>query len=99
LLTIEWKSGAVAEFASIWLRDNLRDDRDRRSGQRLIDVADLPPQPRIRSAKIMAGTVQIEWETDTTRAAFDLDWLAAHSASHASEHPERVTTPWLGANM
>jgi gamma-butyrobetaine dioxygenase len=99
LLTIEWADGAVGEFASIWLRDNLPQDRDPYSGQRLIDVADLPLQPRIRSARTADGTVQIEWETETAPASFDLDWLAAHAANDASEHPERVTTIWLGAGM
>jgi gamma-butyrobetaine dioxygenase len=99
LLTIEWANGAVGEFASIWLRDNLPQERDPYSGQRLIDVADLPPQPRIRSARTAGGTVQVEWETETAPASFDLGWLAAHAADDASEHPERVTATWFGASM
>jgi gamma-butyrobetaine dioxygenase len=99
LLTIEWVNGNVAEFASIWLRDNVREDRDPHSGQRLIDIVDLPAQPRIRSAKAADGAVRIEWETETVPACFDLDWLAARAASHASERPERVTTTWLDGSM
>jgi len=41
-LTIEWVGGAVSEFASLWLLDNRTEDRDPHSGQRLIDIADLP---------------------------------------------------------
>lgn len=100
LLTIEWANGDVAEFASVWLRDNLREDRDPYSGQRLVDIVDLPPQPKIRSAKAADGRIQIEWETETAPASFDLGWLAARSASDASERPERVTRTWLsGAGM
>ena len=48
-LTLEWADGDRVELASVWLRDNLRQDRDPGNGQRLIDVVDLPPTPRIRT--------------------------------------------------
>ena len=48
LLNVEWADGTSSEFASLWLRDNLRDDRDPHSGQRLVDIPDLPENPRIR---------------------------------------------------
>ena len=48
MLGIEWADGTMSEFASLWLRDNLREDRDPHSGQRLIDIADLPEDPKIR---------------------------------------------------
>ena len=53
---IEWTDGTLSEFASLWLRDNVREDRDPHSGQRLIDIADLPEDPRIRSATAQGGT-------------------------------------------
>jgi len=96
LLTIEWQNGAVAEFSSIWLRDNRHEDRDPHSGQRLIDIADLPARSRIRSANSSDGSVRIEWETEATPATFDLQWLAAQTSNPALTHPERVPTPWLG---
>ena len=61
-LTIEWAGGGVSEFSSLWLLDNRAEDRDPHSGQRLIDVADLPESPRIRSARISDGVLRIEWE-------------------------------------
>ena len=45
-LSIDWDDGSASEFASVWLRDNVPEDRDAHNGQRLIDVADLPPRPR-----------------------------------------------------
>jgi len=96
LLTIEWQNGAVAEFSSIWLRDNRHEDRDPHSGQRLVDIADLPARSRIRSANSSDGSVRIEWETEATPATFDLQWLAAQTSNPALTHPERVPTPWLG---
>jgi alpha-ketoglutarate-dependent taurine dioxygenase len=77
-LIIEWANGEVAEFASVWLLDNLGDNRDPHSGQRLIDVADLPEHPRIRSASAHDGVVRIEWESDSRPVSFDLGWLEAH---------------------
>ncbi len=47
MLCIEWADGTLSEYASIWLRDNLREDRDPHSGQRLVDIADLPENPKI----------------------------------------------------
>ena len=41
-ITVAWSDGTAGEFASIWLRDNLPEDRDRHSGQRLVDVMDIP---------------------------------------------------------
>ena len=35
MLNIEWGDGTSSEFSSLWLRDNLLEDRDPHSGQRL----------------------------------------------------------------
>ncbi|HWS69847.1 MAG TPA: TauD/TfdA family dioxygenase [Steroidobacteraceae bacterium] len=99
-LTIEWADGAVAEFAGVWLRDNLLEDRDPHSGQRLVDIADLPARPLIRSASVAGDTIRIEWASETATARFAVAWLAAHTAGDAAERPERVTSTWLhGAAM
>ena len=99
-LTIEWADGAVAQFPALWLRDNLPEDRDSHSGQRLVDIADLPARPLIRSASVAGDTVRIEWESETATAIFAVEWLAAHTAGDAAERPERITTTWLhGAAM
>jgi gamma-butyrobetaine dioxygenase len=99
-LTIEWADGAVAEFAGVWLRDNLPEDRDPHSGQRLVDIADLPARPLIRSASVAGDTVRIEWESETAAATFAVAWLAAQTVGDAAERLERVTATWLhGASM
>ena len=99
LLTLEWEDGAVTELAGIWLRDNVADARDPHSGQRLIDIADIPAQPRITRATAMDGTVRIEWEDASAPSTFALEWLAAQAAGDPAERPERVAATWLGANM
>jgi alpha-ketoglutarate-dependent taurine dioxygenase len=77
-LRIEWANGEVAEFASVWLLDNLGGHRDPHSGQRLIDIADLPEHPRIRSAAAHDGAIRIEWESGSAPVSFDLGWLESH---------------------
>jgi hypothetical protein len=80
LLAIEWNDGTSAEFASVWLRDNLPEDRDAYSGQRLIDVTQLPVQPRIRSATLSDAQVRIVWRDESRVSAFALDWLYRQAA-------------------
>jgi [2-(trimethylamino)ethyl]phosphonate dioxygenase len=100
LLTIEWADGAVGEFASLWLRDNRSEDRDAHSGQRLIDIADLPETPRIRSAVRQDAKVRIEWEGEALAGSFDLAWLAAHAIGRSHPAPEREVRCWLeGARL
>jgi alpha-ketoglutarate-dependent taurine dioxygenase len=94
-LTIEWEDGRTSEFASLWLRDNVHEDRDPHNGQRLIDITDLPEKPRIRSAAAEQGSVRIDWEGDPRGACFGLDWLAAHGGG-GQRRPELVPRPWLG---
>jgi gamma-butyrobetaine dioxygenase len=99
-LTIEWAGGGVSEFASLWLLDNRAEDRDAHSGQRLIDIADLPEAPRIRRAVTRDGTVQIEWEGEAHTARFELAWLAAHADERRVRAPEEKRHHWLeGATL
>ena len=99
-LTIEWAGGGVSEFASLWLLDNRAEDRDRHSGQRLIDIADLPEAPRIRSAVTRDGAVRIEWEGEPRAASFELGWLAAQANERIERAPEAQRRLWLeGATL
>jgi hypothetical protein len=94
-LTIEWADGGVSEFASLWLRDNCSADRDAHSGQRLIDITDLPAHPRIRCAFRENGALRIEWEAEAGHASFALSWLAAHAFDRATRPPELQVHHWL----
>ena len=100
MLKVEWADGTSGEFASLWLRDNLPEDRDTHSGQRLIDIADLPENPRIRSAIARNGAVDIEWEAESRTATFELQWLLAHASSRTAEPAPFSAKPWLeGASL
>lgn len=94
VLTVRWSDGTVGEFASIWLRDNLPEDRERPSGQRLVDVADLPRDPRIRAAELNGAAATISWQDEARVAEIALDWLYGYAAGR--EHaPEREQRLWL----
>ncbi len=99
LLGIEWSDGTTGEFASLWLRDNRREDRDPHSGQRLIDIADLPANPQIRSATAQNGAVTVEWESEPTAESFELRWLFRHAAG-GSDRRSPPPKRWLeGAKL
>jgi gamma-butyrobetaine dioxygenase len=92
-LRLEWQDGRVHEYASIWLRDNMRAQRDAQSGQRLVDIADLPASPAIRSAILESGAVRVEWQDSESAAVFALDWLAER-ADPLGSRPERQVRWW-----
>ncbi|MGA9367774.1 MAG: hypothetical protein WBV35_09965, partial [Steroidobacteraceae bacterium] len=94
-LTLQWADGDPVELASVWLRDNLQQDRDPGNGQRLTDVADLPVTPRIRHAALEGATVRIEWEHEEGGASFALDWLEAQAAAIAGTGTLRRPRLWL----
>jgi len=97
MLCIEWSDGTLGEYASIWLRDNLREDRDPHSGQRLIDIGDVPEDPKIRSAAARNGAVAIEWEGEQLTSSFEFPWLLAQAPSR---RPEFTRKRWLeGAHL
>ncbi|HEX4242226.1 MAG TPA: TauD/TfdA family dioxygenase [Steroidobacteraceae bacterium] len=85
MLGVEWSDGSSSEFASLWLRDNLREDRDPHSGQRLVDIADLPADPRIKSARSENGGVTLAWEAEPGSATFEAGWLRQHAADRPAE--------------
>ena len=93
-VTVEWNDGAVGEYASLWLRDNRPEDRDPHSGQRLIDVADLPRAPRIATAVALADGVRVEWAGEPGGAHYDFGWLRAQLPA-ALPGPEPRREPWL----
>ena len=100
LLSIEWSDGTLSEFASVWLRDNLREDRDSHSGQRLIDIADLPEDPKIRSAAAHNGTVSVEWEAESRPASYEVEWLYAFASSRSDRRTPFTPRRWLeGARL
>jgi gamma-butyrobetaine dioxygenase len=95
MLTVEWIDGTVRDFSGIWLRDNLPEHRDPHSGQRLIDVADLPAVPRIRSAAARDDGVHVQWDDEARESSFDARWLAAQAERIQTRRPELEVRTWL----
>jgi alpha-ketoglutarate-dependent taurine dioxygenase len=99
ILTVEWNDGTSGEFASIWLRDNLPEDRDGYSGQRLIDVTELPLQARIRTATLTDSTVRVAWQDESRVSMFALAWLY-QQALNRQQRPGPEPIHWLdGAQL
>ncbi|HEY6517041.1 MAG TPA: TauD/TfdA family dioxygenase [Steroidobacteraceae bacterium] len=94
-LILKWAEEGRVELASIWLRDNLRQDLDPGNGQRLTDVADLPVEPRIRHAALQGTAIRIEWEDEEGGASFEIDWLATQAAAIAGERALPQARLWL----
>jgi gamma-butyrobetaine hydroxylase len=84
-VAITWGNQESSEFHSLWLYDNSPGHRDPATGQRLLDVPDLPESPRISGAVCTGRELQIQWE-DGHAARFAIEWLCA-SLSIASPHP------------
>jgi len=95
-LTVTWSDGTAGEFASVWLRDNRPEDRDPYSGQRLIDVMDVPAEPRIRSAAIAGGELSVRWRDAERASVFGLDFLYEYALGSRTL-PELEVRRWLHA--
>jgi gamma-butyrobetaine dioxygenase len=97
-IDITWDDGSSHEFASVWLRDNILEDRDAHSGQRLIDIADIPKEPKIAAAAITEQVLRIEWQDEGRSSRYPLAWLREHSRQ--ADRPELRVNRWLrGAEM
>src|SRR5215467_3995584 len=80
-VSITWADECLSEYHAEWLADNIPSNRDPRTGQRLIDVTDLPEHPRIESAGIDGDVMRVGW-TGGGAAAYPLGWLSGESRRH-----------------
>jgi gamma-butyrobetaine dioxygenase len=95
---LSWSDGTSAEFASEWLRDNILEDRDAHSGQRLIDIADVPPDPQIDAAVVIDDALRIDWLNERRTSMYPLRWL--YRRSRHIPRPEFEVHHWLeGATL
>jgi gamma-butyrobetaine dioxygenase len=92
-LFLDWEDGHRSRFHAVWLRDNCPEDRDPTSGQRRIDIVDVPANPQIESADVRGNALLVSWKGEDRTSRFPLDWLRANC--YCDEHlrraePERV---------
>src|SRR5262245_4566573 len=86
---ITWSNGEASEYHAIWLADNDPKHRDRRTKQRLIDVADLPTDPRIISGELRDDCLRLLWN-DRTISEFSLNWLFQQRPGARSSAPTEI---------
>ncbi|HLM99231.1 MAG TPA: TauD/TfdA family dioxygenase [Bryobacteraceae bacterium] len=78
-ITIHWNDGHRSIYDAVWLRDNCPSDRDSRTGQRLVDIADLPEEPAIGAVSQNSGAaVLITWRGEPKSSWYPLEWLRKH---------------------
>lgn len=88
-VVIDWADGRRSRFTSLWLADNDPVHRDAHSGQRLIDVADLPDEPQIGSASALGGALRIEWRGERLRPPLRLTGSACRGTGRSPAHRGR----------
>jgi hypothetical protein len=97
---ITWTDGHNSIFDSLWLRDNRAEDRHPTTGQRLVDIADLPADPKLRLVRPGDNhMLEIFWVGDTRSARFSSHWLRSHC--YCGEHgcsPAPAPALWRGSN-
>src|SRR5262249_52440220 len=77
-ISICWDNGVNCKYHAMWLYDNKPAHRDPRTGQRRVDIADLPAEPQIRSGQLADTALRLTW-ADETISEYDLNWLFQHS--------------------
>jgi gamma-butyrobetaine dioxygenase len=88
----------VLGFPAVWLRHNCpcADCRDPVTGQRLIEMADIPPGTRVTVTGETAESVELVFTPEGHRAAFSRAWLDGHRLPAPAPAPERpARSPWL----
>jgi alpha-ketoglutarate-dependent taurine dioxygenase len=93
-IILTWENETYSVYNAFWLRDNDPANRDARTGQRLISLVDLPPEPKLRSAEAQPpGHLTLIWE-DGPISVFSLAWLRAFDSSLRVGH-RPIRLPWL----
>jgi gamma-butyrobetaine hydroxylase len=95
-LRIDWTDGHQSDYDAIWLRDNCPEDRDAHTGQRLVDIADLPDEPAIGAvSQNSEAAVLITWCGEPKSSWFNLEWLRnqCYCGGH-QRSPNRPVIAW-----
>ncbi|MCB2100869.1 MAG: TauD/TfdA family dioxygenase [Rhodobacterales bacterium] len=80
-LQIDWSDGLSSHLYALWLRDHCQmpESRDPDSGQRFLNVTDIPEDCAIASAQVTAdGGLDVVFQPEGHRSLFTADWLRAH---------------------
>jgi gamma-butyrobetaine dioxygenase len=89
MLAVFWPDGRVSRFPAIWLADNRPETRRGAEGQRLLDAIELPEHIVIRSAVLVAGSIEVTFNSFERPTLFDPAWLRRHALDPASRSERR----------
>ena len=81
LLTVMWRGGGSDPFHYLWLRDNCPCPNCLHpSGQRLVDILDLPADPAPRTVMLdEGGALLIRWDAEGHESRYAADWLRRYA--------------------
>lgn len=76
-LSVEWQDGRQSRLAAIWLRDHCQmpECRDPLSGQRLLNITDIPPNTSIQSVNQIDDKLIVEFSPENHVSEFSSSWL------------------------
>ena len=76
-LNIHWSDGRKSNLAAIWLRDHCQmpQSRDPVSGQRLLNITDIPVDIHIASVTQDKENLIVDFMPDSHRSEFSVSWL------------------------
>jgi len=76
-LCIDWSDGRQSCLASIWLRDHCQmpASRDPLSGQRLLNITDIPTDIEIQSVSQKDNKLVIKFSPENHNSEFSIQWL------------------------
>jgi len=100
VLRLVSENGHESTFPALWLYDNRPDHRDQRTGQRIVDVTDLPLDPQISQAELATDAVHVQWVGEPNASSFGFNWLLAHCpCKEHARSPRREVTTWAGQDI
>ena len=93
--------GSITAFPFVWLRHNCPCAACRHpSGQRLVDLLDIPEDIAPDSARIGSdGALEITWHSDGHLSRYDAAWLAARRLDPAARAARRPRPMLWGAEL
>lgn len=76
-LTINWSDNRKSQLVAIWLRDHCQmpQSRDPVSGQRLLNITDIPIDIRIANVVQNDDRLVVDFAPDSHQSEFSLSWL------------------------
>jgi gamma-butyrobetaine dioxygenase len=93
----------IAGLPAVWLRHNCPcpDCRDPVTGQRLIEITDIPNGPRATVTADTGDVIEVTFTPDGHRSRFSRAWLASHTDGTAEPDPrtEDGKVLWRAADL